>query len=277
MKKLSLFVLFILSVFAVNKISAQACGTPSDSIPNGSAGSSGFANNNTLPCAIQDSAYNNVIQFTMYSTFDYQGIIASVDSVQFVTINNLPCGICWSTNKASNTFKASEAGVMNFSGTTVDSAGQYKLSLTLNAWTGGSEIPVDTTMVNNAGINLFFRVRKADAACTSVDTSQTSATSLGAHQCTSGINEVLNSVNGMSIIPNPMNASSLLTFSSDISTSYLLRITNIEGQEISAREITAVSGLNKLTIERGKMAAGMYLVTLSNGRESLTRKLAVID
>lgn len=91
----------------------------------------------------------------------YCGI--NVDSVRIDSITNLPCGLCWSTNKPSLTFAANERGCINFAGTSTDVAGTYSLGLYGTAYTpmgafGGS--------LNAFWGNFYVFVKQPTAACT---------------------------------------------------------------------------------------------------------------
>src|SRR5688572_13690371 len=99
MKK-TIFTLLALSMIFFNA-SAQYCGNSGVAVcvPSGGPSSGGFEDPNTTPCVVQGQAYNHAIQFTMFSTFTFQGNTVSIDSIRFDDIDSLPCGLCWATNK----------------------------------------------------------------------------------------------------------------------------------------------------------------------------------
>ncbi|MDB5284659.1 MAG: Immunoglobulin-like repeat containing protein domain [Bacteroidota bacterium] len=145
---------------------------PSACIPNGAVIGSGFENPDTTPCIVQNITYNHAIQFNTYSTINFQGT-QNVDSIQFVHVDSLPCGLCWSTCHANNTFRANEAGCLDINGITNDEVGQYKLSLGLKVWINGNTLPLTLSpvLLDQLGIKLWVRVRSTSGQCLSVDTS----------------------------------------------------------------------------------------------------------
>ena len=165
-------VLLLFALVAVHILSAQYCGTTSSSVPTGGPLAGGFEDPNTVPCAVQGVAYSHAIQFTMFSSFDFIGH-QTVDSMEFLSIDNLPCGLCWSVDQADKRYLASEDGCLSITGTTTDFAGQYKFALSLKAWINGSPTPqtIPAQVVDQTGIRLFQRVKTSGGACANVDTS----------------------------------------------------------------------------------------------------------
>jgi hypothetical protein len=168
-------ILFHLLAFSCQFLSAQYCGSsgPSFCAPTGGPVNSVFDDPNTTPCAVQGTPYSHAIQFTMFSSFNFQGL-QSVDSIEFVSIDNLPCGMCWSVNQTDKRYTANEDGCLSISGTTLDAIGQYKLAISLKAWINGfaNGIPLSANFTDQTlGIRLFLRVKASGSTCVSVDTS----------------------------------------------------------------------------------------------------------
>lgn len=277
-------IFYILLIFAFsgifNFIAAQHCSSPSGSFVCNATGGpvgGGFENPDSVPCVIQGVPYDTTIQLTMYSQFFAEGSEQTVDSIEFVSIENLPCGLCWSSNSANNRFSANEYGCIRIQGTTSDSSGQYQLSITLDAWINGSSLtfPVPPAQVTSSGIKMYVRVQMPSGSCTPVDTSS-SAPSMTA-SCVTAISELNAIVPNFSIFPNPINSTATLTFTSQRNTRYTLNITDLTGRLISTSEVTATAGQNKLAIERGAKAAGVYFVSLSDGRYSVTNRFTVLE
>ena len=281
MKKL-IFTLCILStsVFMMHA-SAQACGTNGTNAcsPLGGPASGGFESPDTTPCAIQATAYNHAIQFTMFAYFDYLGH-QTVDSIEFVSLENLPCGLCWSVNKTTKRYAANEDGCLNISGTTNDAVGQYKFAISLKAWINGQLTPglvIPASTVDQTGIRLFLRVKSAGGACASTDTSA-NATNLNASlSCPSGINELNSGVSSLSIVPNPMNSEAELSFIAEKNADYTIRITDVTGKEVSVKQLEARTGENHTTIERNNLPAGVYFLSLTDGKNAVTKRFTVTE
>src|ERR1700733_9227412 len=104
MKKI-IFTSIIISSICANMAFGQFCGSsgPSSCTPANSLPNPGFENPDSIPCAVQGVFYSYSIQFKMFNQFNFIGE-NTVDSIQFdqvyTGVGNLPCGLCWSTNKA---------------------------------------------------------------------------------------------------------------------------------------------------------------------------------
>lgn len=279
MKKALLILLTISFSAAFSGVSAQGCGNILNYIP-GPNTAVGFQNSDSIPCAVQGVAYNDTIPFKMYNTFDYLGH-HGIDSITLDTIFNLPCGLCWSLNKASKTYVANETGSINIVGTTTDMVGQYNLRLGITAYlTSGDPLhpaTVGPNTVDAAGIKIWLRVKAANGSCTAVDTSSQATDQATASGCTTAINEVAANVASINIMPNPMNSNATLTFTVERSANYTVKITDITGQVISTKQIQANAGVNTSTIERGKLSSGIYFLSLTDGVSLVTRKFIIAD
>jgi hypothetical protein len=278
MKKILLAILTISASFAFTAINAQWCNSVNSFIPNPNA-PVGFPNPDNIPCAVQGVAYHDTISFQMYSVFVFQGN-QSIDSVTLDTIWNLPCGLCWSLNKASRTYAANEFGVLYITGTTNDVVGQYNLRLQVTAYINHNATGVfigNPSEVDAAGIKIWQRVAAPAGNCTPVDTSVNGVDQVAATVCPSGINEVAANVASVNIMPNPMSADAQLSFIAERNASYTVRVTDITGKIISVKEIQATPGLNTSVITKGSLTSGIYLLSLSDGVSAVTRKFTVIE
>ena len=267
-----------LSAFMMQS-SAQFCGTTSSCTPQGGPSSGGFEDPNTTPCAVQGTAYNHAIQFTMFSAFNFQGQ-QSVDSIEFISIENLPCGLCWAVNRADKRYAANVDGCLNISGTTTDAAGQYKMALTLKAWINGQTtgLTIPSSLVDQTGMQILLRVQSASGSCAAADTSA-NANNLTATQggCPNAVNELNSGVAVLNIVPNPMHNEAVLSFVAEKNADYTIRITDITGKEVSVKQLEGRTGENRVTIERGNLPAGVYFVSLNDGKNSVTKRFSVSE
>ena len=260
---------------------SQACGNNGGSVcsPDGSLSSPGFADMNTVPCAERQVAYSAVLQFQMFDVFNFLGQ-QSVDSIEFVSIDNLPCGICWAVNQTDKRYSANEYGCVKFSGTTNDAAGQYKLGLALKAWINGAaqaqNIPASLT--DQTGIRLILRVKdNGSSNCPNVDTAANSPLNLTASlSCPVGINEVAK-VSLISIVPNPMTSQAAVNLVAAEAGVYTLTVTDMTGKAVETKTVELKTGANTTVIERNNMAAGVYFLQVSDGKNVVTRRFSVSE
>jgi hypothetical protein len=94
----------------------------------------------SIPCSVIGQPVSDTLYFKNFTTFS----VATVNSLKFDSIY-LPAGLCWSSNKANNTFSTGEDGVIVISGTPTSPAGQYKLRMIVD---------VNTTIGNFSAVDL---------------------------------------------------------------------------------------------------------------------------
>lgn len=280
MKKLLLTAFTIATAFVL--VNAQPCAggsNPSVCTPQGTAPGPGFEDAFNIPCAEKGVAYDYSIQFTMFEVFNYLGT-QDVDSIEFTSLNNLPCGLCWGVNQTDKRYNAGQDGCLRIQGTTNDNAGQYELNLALKAWinNGPQPITVPASLTKQAGIRIFLRVKNAGGTCAPLDTAQ-SATyqTANAANCSVGINELASEVSGLQIMPNPMNNVATVNFMAEKAAVYTLTVSDMTGKAVSVKQVEVNAGGNTTTIERNNLPAGVYLLMINDGKTNVTRRFTVTD
>ena len=208
MKKIVSPLMFIVFVLMSFKGNAQACISPTSGVPLGGPAAGGFDDPNTTPCVVQGVGYSHDIQFTMYSSFDFLGH-QNVDSIEFLSIDNLPCGLCWGVDQLDKRYTANEDGFLRIQGTTSDAVGQYKLALTLKVWINGGTTAqtIPANLVDQTGIRVFLRVKTSAGSCPSVDTSASATNLTASVACSPSVSVSLGSnqttCNGSFVTLNP--------------------------------------------------------------------------
>lgn len=173
MKKILILPL-ILGAFQI--MFAQPCGNSGSSqcSPSGILTQPGFSPlSQNLPPFINGQNSNTVIQFKNFNQFSFGGQIVTVQTLRFDTINNLPNGLCWSTNKSNDTYANQEEGCIKLTGATCDAPGQYKLNIIVTVNIG---VPIQTN-ADAMGLYYFLRVKNNGDADIVVDTTQTTSNS----------------------------------------------------------------------------------------------------
>ncbi len=169
MKKISTLILF--SLFYLIS-SAQHCSITSNSISAIPATVPGIQPSYfDLPCIQAGQPVNDTLYF--YKLDSLEGSFTTnlgPVTIKFDSINNLPAGLCWSTNKANNTFGSNEDGVILIQGITSASPGQYKLRIIVDA-----TIPVTGLLQLQPaeqlfGLRYYLRVACSNGGCNDIDT-----------------------------------------------------------------------------------------------------------
>ncbi len=277
MKKVIFTLAFFSSVLFSTGTFAQACGSSNGCNPTGGPSSGGFEPASATPCAEQGTPYSHAIQFSMFDQFNFQGQ-QSVDSIQITSIDNLPCGLCWSVNKASKTYAANEDGCISITGTTYNPAGQYKLALALKAWINNNAtgLPIPASLVDQTGIKLLIRVNAPQGNCVTADTSA-GANNLTAVNCNVGIDDMAADFSSVKLTPNPMNSNGTLSFVSEKTAVYTIRISDATGKVVATKELEATAGVNNTTIDRNGLPAGVYLLQLTDGARVVTNRFSITE
>lgn len=281
MKKITSTLCILLSAGMFMFSNAQNCGTNGSGACSATGGplAGGFGDVNNIPCAEQGVSYNHAVQFTMFTDFNFQGQ-QSVDSIEFISINNLPCGLCWSVDQTDKRYTAGEDGCIKFSGTTNEAVGQYKLAISLKAWINNQDsgLLIPASLVDQTGTRLFIRVKAAAGQCPSVDTSVAYQGNLQASlSCPVGINEVNDAVSSLTIMPNPMTNDAVVSFIAAQPTDYTLLVTDVTGREVSVKQVEVKTGENRIAIQRNGLPAGVYFLVLSDGKNALSRRFSITE
>ena len=205
------------------------------------------------------------------------------DSITIVNIFNMPCGMCWSTSKTSNTFAANENGCIRISGTSNDSAGQYTAGIELHAYF--KELPdtmefnqlVPPYTVSQSGIKLIVRLTASTGACNPVDTSSSAHNLTASSSCTAAVNDIPGYISLFDVYPNPVNSGSVVSFTALQGGAYTLKLADVAGKVLRVQQLQATAGINKTDLPRQNLPAGIYFISIGNEEGMITRKLLVTE
>jgi hypothetical protein len=166
--------LLIITLIGFHLSFSQYCGNSGASVctPAGTLVIPGFAPPaDNLPVFINGQAQVTVLQFKNYDTLNFGGQLLTVQLLRFDSIGNLPTGLCWASNKASNTYNNQEDGCIRFSGTPCGAPGQYKLKIICTINVG---VPIQTNL-DAVGIKYWVRLKNNGDTDIALDTSQTTS------------------------------------------------------------------------------------------------------
>jgi hypothetical protein len=201
-----------------------------------------------------------------------------VSSLTIDSIGNLPAGTCWISNKANNTFAGGENGVIYVSGLNTALPGQYKLKILVHATAGAITLPPYTDAETIANLRYYVRVICPGAATPDIDTVNGKTHAFIAYSpatCNVGINEVNNDLSNVSVVPNPFSKSATVSFNSDVEGTFTVKMVSLLGATVSSKEVNVARGKNEVSIERNNLSAGIYIMSVSNGTSSTTKKVII--
>lgn len=229
-----------------------------------------------LPCIVQGTAYNEVINLKNFGTVS--GI--TVEWLRVDSITGAPAGISWAmtvpVGNPPNTLLTLEDGCIDVSGTTSAARGNYQLGLYVCVKVTLSPSPLcdeANSLIQTIGqlspgaelpdFSYFLRVIESGESCPDslVDTDVS-------------VRE-LASVTGLSVYPNPFSSKAVITFNSDVNAKYTARLVDIMGREVYAETINANVGRNSVEMNRNNISTGVYFFTLSDGKATTTKRVIV--
>ncbi len=236
----------------------------------------------SIPCIVKGDFTDITVQFVNFDSADYQGIRIKVDYLIIDSITNLPCGIRWTTSAQNaatpHRFENQENGCIRFLGTTSDDAGQYELEVYVRAKISLAPSPIPVT-ASSVGLKVWVRVSDlATDPCPVIDTTASPASARVA-TCTTldtlvGITDI-SSINYFSFYPNPTANAATVSFTADRAAVYTSRIVNIYGQEVSREVLNVTAGVNVNSIDVSNLAAGVYIYTITDGKNVQTQRFVV--
>ncbi|MES2621310.1 MAG: T9SS type A sorting domain-containing protein [Bacteroidota bacterium] len=168
MKNLLLFAL--LSLFA-GAATAQYCGNsgPAQCTASGVVTEPGLSpTSDSLPPLVNSVNSTTVIEFQNFDTVYFGGNAYKIQSLRIDSIDNLPAGLCWASDRVDNTYGNSESGCIKVNGVPCDSTGQYKIRIIASATVPpGFTIQVDASSV---GLHYYVRlINNGDTASHPID------------------------------------------------------------------------------------------------------------
>ena len=187
-----------------------------------------------------------------------------VDSMVLVETIGTPSGITLDCNTPNCSYVGDIVGCANVYGTTNDPAGIYPITIVVNVYTHGSitvfglQVPVETDLY--------------------------SAT--GAYETVSGYNIVVNSATAIETFhednfvlfqnsPNPLNENTQIKFNSPRSQDVIFKVYNLLGEEIESHLLVSSVGLNTVKLNTSSYSEGVYLYSINNGNQLLTKRMVV--
>lgn len=233
-------------------------------------------------CFVAGDPINLVFQFKNFDTVTVGGANLVIEYIIFEEIENLPCGIKWTTSKQNaavpHKFATREAGCIRFLGTTSDPAGEYELTIRVKAKVVGvaTELPYTAA---DAGLAVSVRViANSGDVCDTLGspnwTAQTASCPGGDTVLLAGINTI-ESIDRFSLYPNPVSGTANISFVSAERGEYTASVVNIVGQEVSRENVTINVGLNQSTVDVSALPTGVYMYNLTNGKSTFTSRFVV--
>lgn len=83
------------------------------------------------------------------------------------------------------------------------------------------------------------------------------------------------SIQTLTAFPNPFKNSTQITFQSDGKSSVIFSVKNILGKTVHQEKIKTTKGKNTLPFSRGDLAAGIYIYTIRNTKNNISKRFVI--
>ena len=178
-----------------------------------------------------------------------------VDSVVLNDVTNLPPGISYSCNVPSCTWYGDSAGCASIDGMPTTN-GPFQITLDITGWVTISTIfsPPFPYPQNFTYDGYVINIGPVGVESYHLTT---------------------NTLKLDNAIPNPANNESKIQFVSGKNLSVNFKLTNLLGETIEIRTVDAVRGVNDILINTTSLQNGVYMYSISDGSQQLTKRLIV--
>lgn len=253
----------------------------------------------SLPCFEQGKCTQTSVQFVNLDSIVYNGLDVRVDDFTITSVNNLPCGIKYESESIyfGQGYPIANKGrtCLWFGGVATDSVGVYQINITGNATLSSSLLPqpiVVAVNLNDHGYELYLRVvDSASTVCPAIDTAAGTLLAScvsGLASCTldefgyycdtcgliSGIAKI-DAINQFELFPNPANHSITISHNGNAPGRYEWQMLNTLGQVVGAGLLDTVIGSNNQIIDVNNLPVGVYILSITNGVQQLTKRFTV--
>lgn len=198
-------------------------------------------------------AYQQIVNFKVpIDAGDIDTLFAGVpvDSVVLNDVTNLPPGISYSCNVPSCTWYGDSAGCASIDGMPTTN-GSFQITLDITGWV--------TIFFNPFPQNFTYDGYVINIGPVGVES----------YHLTTNTFKLDNA------IPNPAINESKIQFVSGKNLSVNFKLTNLLGETIEIRTVDAVRGVNDILINTTSLQNGVYMYSISDGSQQLTKRLIV--
>ena len=83
------------------------------------------------------------------------------------------------------------------------------------------------------------------------------------------------SIEKLSAAPNPFSNATIITFHSESGSKTILTVKNILGKVVYQKSVETIKGNNSLTFLKGDLTAGIYIYTIQNKENNISKRLVI--
>lgn len=204
-----------------------------------------------LPSGTVGVPYSEVIQVKVLTDTTFNNLPVIITSITITAVSGLPPGLTYACNPATCIFPGGSNACILLSGTP-STAGSFPLTVDVSVagTIFGVPAPPQTSSID-------YYVITIDAP-TGIDTDIASLKF-----------ELLQNK------PNPAVSFTDVSFTSPIGGDFTIKIFNMIGKEVYNQTSRGMAGMNTTRIDTENFTPGVYMISLENGGEIVTRRMIV--
>lgn len=173
----------------------------------------------------------------------------SMDSINMTNVTGLPPGFTFDCAAPNCSFHGGTTSCLIITGTAQPGdEGTYNLTVELDAYVGGTGIPVPST-VSYYFIDVVSTLNVGDLTGTEFAVAQNK--------------------------PNPFGNTTTINYTANKAGKFNLTVVNLLGEVVYEEAITAQAGQNNVQLSAANLEQGVYMYNLSNGEHTVTKKMIV--
>ncbi len=252
-----------------------------------------------LPCAFADNAsgYNATIDLktltdTAVSVVVFGtnlDLVAYIEAFRINSVDGLPAGFnyipnqsVWTNGGATPNFTAVQgcvsivaaqstlADIIAANPTGID----YPLTVVVDAKIKNTNNPLANAVISDAWLSELTSIPGITAI--PVEGYKLRIRPVTTAECgTTAVAEISSSVSIDGNYPNPFSKTTSIRFNSSSTKNMELKVFNMVGKEMMKSNFKAVKGENSYTLLNEKLTPGVYFYTLSDGKNTATRRMIV--
>ena len=171
-----------------------------------------------------------------------------ITSIDIDTILNLPANFTYACEPSSCSFPGGSTACIKIFSTmnpTIGDVGNYLLDIQISAVAG---------ILSQSGNIDYYDIDIIDP---------------------NGINEIKNEISLAQNQPNPFNGNTIIKYNSILNTTVKFVVTDLLGKQVFASNYNAVSGKNFIEFNGNNLEKGIYLYSIAEGNNKITKKMVV--
>lgn len=209
-----------------------------------------------MSVAYTGQAYSEVFTFVVPQDTTYQGQTVTISYIQLDDVTGLPTNFDYACNPSNCKFPGGTkkcAEVYSSTNPTTSQIGSYPLTILATPYIDFFGSPTSVGQTTYDGYYLVIE-----------DGAMAGVSHVGEGQMKSLI-----------AYPNPTNGNTTVEFAMGYDTQVTFTVANLLGEVVNRQMLSAPRGLNRINFDASDLSNGIYLYTITDGKNTISKKLIV--